>query len=170
MAHVSRSVAVSFAAVFCALCDVRQVSGEPAYSGLHIVAGQSSSSTSYGVEIYGEQVFDDRTSSMYAGIMVLVDETLDERRNAELEVGYRLSCPWDVAPYIGIGATLGSITTWENDDTNDTDFFLAVSPEIGVQVYLSEMVRIDGVVRYYLSADARSDNMWLFGFGVSRRL
>ncbi len=105
-----------------------------------------------------------------------------------LEGGVRANAPGVLSPYIGSGLFLGSWTSSEladndgidNDNDNMVDEYgeeeevrddlVAIYPELGVNLWLADTVRISAGYRYYVTSRGRDSDRSLYGFGIGIKL
>ncbi len=132
-------------------------------------------------DLMAERSFTDYLSGRVGFAFFLSDQT---GIHGGLEAGVRANAPGIVSPFIGSGLFIGSWTSSEladndgidNDDDNMVDEYgeeeevrddlLALYPELGVNLWLADTVRISGSYRYYVTSRGRDSDSSLYGFGL----
>ena len=167
--------------------DARHVKGmSGGYAGVAMQDDPFALGAELGFAHYPESWLETRASlaGVIAGVGDEADEELGQNAFLGANAGVRVNSPSRVAPFIGAGA-YGGMSWFVDDATADGldndddllvdepgetdwnhDFLLAVYPEVGLHVWLTEKWRLTGSAAYYVTTEGRDRDFWFYGISL----
>lgn len=158
--------------------DARYVRGK---SGGYIAAAGRDDPIAAGAEV-GLFGYSEPWLEVRGGLAGLIHETGERPLSGGMLGSVRLQAPSRVAPFVGLGIYGGwaGLESAENDNVDnddngfvdedgetESDFAVAIFPEVGAHVWLNHRVRLTTSVNYYVTNQGRDDDFLFYSVGLS---
>jgi hypothetical protein len=128
--------------------------------------------------LYNSAEFDHGTA---IGVSLLADDISGNGSESDIfagfEISHKVAFNQPISPYIGVGLFGGdqeedcTLTNLQihYDEECPVEYIFDVYPEVGLQAWLGDSVRIQSFARYNITTSDINPTYWSYGFGLSVR-